>query len=35
VRPLTGAEADALIRKVYASPPDIVKRAAEFMKDAQ
>ena len=35
VRPVTGAEADALIAQVYASAPDIVKRAAEYMKEAQ
>ena len=35
VRPLNGADADALIREVYATSPDIVKRAAEFMKEAQ
>jgi tripartite-type tricarboxylate transporter receptor subunit TctC len=35
VRPLTGAEADALIKQVYATSPDIVKLAAEFMKEAQ
>jgi tripartite-type tricarboxylate transporter receptor subunit TctC len=35
VRPTNGAEADALIREVYASSPEVVKRAAEFMKEAQ
>jgi len=35
VRPLTGAEADALIKQVYTTSPDIVKLAAEFMKEAQ
>jgi tripartite-type tricarboxylate transporter receptor subunit TctC len=35
VRPVTGAEADALIKQVYATSPDIVKLAAEFMKGAQ
>jgi hypothetical protein len=35
VRPVTGAEADALIRQVYATSPDIVRLAAEFMKEAQ
>jgi hypothetical protein len=35
VRPVTGADADALIAQVYASAPDIVKRAAEYMKEAQ
>jgi len=34
VRPVTGAEADALIAQVYATAPDIVKRAAEYMKEA-
>jgi tripartite-type tricarboxylate transporter receptor subunit TctC len=35
VRPTNGAEADELIRQVYATSPDIVKRAAEFMKEGQ
>jgi tripartite-type tricarboxylate transporter receptor subunit TctC len=35
VRPVTGAEADAVIGQVYATAPDIVKRAAEYMKEAQ
>jgi hypothetical protein len=35
VRPVTGAEADALIEQVYATSPDIVKLAVEFMKEAQ
>ena len=35
VRPLTGAEADALIKQVYTTSPDIVKLAAEFMKEVQ
>jgi tripartite-type tricarboxylate transporter receptor subunit TctC len=35
VRPVTGAEADALIAKVYATAPDVVRRAAEYMKEAQ
>jgi tripartite-type tricarboxylate transporter receptor subunit TctC len=35
VRPVSGAEADALIREVYASSPEVVKRAAEFMKEAE
>jgi tripartite-type tricarboxylate transporter receptor subunit TctC len=35
VRPVTGAEADVLIEQVYATSPDIVKLAAEFMKEAQ
>jgi tripartite-type tricarboxylate transporter receptor subunit TctC len=34
VRPVTGAEADALIAKVYATVPDVVRRAAEYMKEA-
>jgi tripartite-type tricarboxylate transporter receptor subunit TctC len=33
VRPVTGAEADALIREVYATPPAIVKLAIDYMKD--
>jgi tripartite-type tricarboxylate transporter receptor subunit TctC len=35
VRPVSGAEAAALIREVYASSPEVVKRAAEFMKEAE
>ena len=35
VRPVTGAEADELIKQVYATSPDIVKLAAEFMKGVQ
>jgi tripartite-type tricarboxylate transporter receptor subunit TctC len=35
VGPVTGAEADALIAQVYATAPDIVRRAAEYMKEAQ
>ena len=35
VRPTSGTEADVLIRQVYATPPDVVKRAAEFMKEGQ
>lgn len=35
VRPVTGAEADALIAQVYATAPDIVKRAVEYMKEGQ
>jgi tripartite-type tricarboxylate transporter receptor subunit TctC len=35
VRPMTGAEADALIMQVYATSPNIVRRAAEFMKEPQ
>ncbi len=35
VRPVTGTEADALIKQVYATSPDIVKLAAEFMKEPQ
>ena len=35
VRPTSGAEADVLIRQVYATPPEVVKRAAEFMKEGQ
>jgi tripartite-type tricarboxylate transporter receptor subunit TctC len=33
VRPLSGVDADALIREVYATPPAIVKLAVEYMKD--
>jgi tripartite-type tricarboxylate transporter receptor subunit TctC len=35
VRPTGGAEADAMIAQVYSTPPDIVKRAAEFMREGQ
>jgi tripartite-type tricarboxylate transporter receptor subunit TctC len=33
VRPTSGADADSLIREVYATPPVIVKLAVEYMKD--
>jgi tripartite-type tricarboxylate transporter receptor subunit TctC len=33
VRPVSGGEADALIREVYASPPEVVKLAIEVMKE--
>jgi tripartite-type tricarboxylate transporter receptor subunit TctC len=33
VRPILGAEADALIKEVYATPPAIVKLAVEYMKE--
>jgi tripartite-type tricarboxylate transporter receptor subunit TctC len=33
VRPVSGAEADALINEIYASPPGVVKLAIEAMKD--
>jgi len=33
VRPIAGAEADALIKEVYATPPEIVKLAVEYMKE--
>ena len=35
VGPVTGPEADALIKQVYATSPDIVKLASEYMKEAQ
>jgi tripartite-type tricarboxylate transporter receptor subunit TctC len=35
VRPVTGAEADALIREVYATAPDALRMAAEYMKEGQ
>ena len=35
VRPVTGPEADTLIAQVYATSPEIVKRATEFMKESQ
>jgi len=35
VRPVTGAAADAIIAEVYATAPDVVRRAAEYMKEAQ
>ena len=31
----TRAQADALIKEVYATSPDIVKQAAQFMREAQ
>jgi tripartite-type tricarboxylate transporter receptor subunit TctC len=30
VRPVNGADVDRLIREVYASPPDVIKRASEI-----
>jgi tripartite-type tricarboxylate transporter receptor subunit TctC len=33
LQPVTGAEIDALIREVYASSPDVVKLAADSMKE--
>lgn len=35
VGPVTGPEADALIKQVYATSPDIVKLGSEYMKEAQ
>ena len=35
VRPTTGREAEVLIKQVYATSPDIVKIATEFMKEAE
>jgi tripartite-type tricarboxylate transporter receptor subunit TctC len=35
VRPVTGTEADVLIKEVYATAPDVLKRAAEYMKEGQ
>src|SRR5262249_45453655 len=35
VRPVTGIAADALIAKIYATAPEVVRRAAEYMKEAQ
>jgi hypothetical protein len=32
VRPVTGAELDALVRELYAYPADVVKIAAEAIK---
>jgi len=33
VRPVSGAEADALLKDAYATPPELVRQAIEFMKD--
>ena len=33
VRPVSGAEADALLRDAYATPPELVRQTIEFMKD--
>jgi hypothetical protein len=33
VRPVSGSEADALLKEVYATPPEIVKRAIDYMKE--
>jgi tripartite-type tricarboxylate transporter receptor subunit TctC len=35
VRPVTGAEAEALIRQAYATAPEVVKMAADYMKEAE
>ena len=35
VRPMTGTAADGLIAEVYATAPEVVRRAAEYMKEAQ
>jgi tripartite-type tricarboxylate transporter receptor subunit TctC len=35
VRPVTGPEADALIKQVYATSPAVLKMAAEYMKEAE
>ena len=34
VRPIAGVEVEALINDIYASPPPIVKRASQVLKDA-
>ena len=33
VRPISGAEADALLKEVYATPASVVKLAIDYMKD--
>jgi tripartite-type tricarboxylate transporter receptor subunit TctC len=33
VRPVTGAEAQVLIKEIYATPPALVKLAIDYMKD--
>jgi tripartite-type tricarboxylate transporter receptor subunit TctC len=33
VRPVSGAEATALLKDAYATPPELVRQAIEFMKD--
>jgi len=33
VRPLTGVEAEGLIKEIYATPPALVKLAIDYMKD--
>ena len=33
VRPVSGPEADTLVKEAYATPPGIVKLAIEYMKD--
>jgi tripartite-type tricarboxylate transporter receptor subunit TctC len=33
VRPVSGVEATALLQNAYATPPDLVRQAIEFMKD--
>jgi hypothetical protein len=34
VRPVSGVEADALLKDVYATPPEVVKLAIDYMKEA-
>jgi tripartite-type tricarboxylate transporter receptor subunit TctC len=34
VRPVSGPDVEALLREVYASPPEIVKHASEMMREA-
>jgi hypothetical protein len=33
VRPVNGAEAQVLIKEIYATPPALVKLAIEYMKN--
>jgi tripartite-type tricarboxylate transporter receptor subunit TctC len=33
VRPVTGAKVEALLNEIYASPPQVVKRAADLLKN--
>ncbi len=33
VRPVSGVEADALIKEVYGTPPEVVKLAVDYMKE--
>jgi hypothetical protein len=33
VEPVSGADVEALLREIYASPPEVVKLASELVRD--